>query len=120
MFRLSGTCEKPARRMSGQRQTPERFRVSGTALVAAAIPFRKTHDMVELADLALVPYPELRTLLDAIRRFTLWGVAYRDPPLEASPEPMPGEADLRSAIATISALAERLRSLAPSDGGAQP
>jgi HEPN domain-containing protein len=89
-------------------------------LVAAAIPFRKTHDMVELADLALVPYPELRTLLDAIRRFTLWGVAYRYPALEDIPEPMPGEADLRSAIAIISALAERLRSLASSEGRAQP
>src|SRR5216683_254839 len=29
MVRVGGTCDKPARRMSGQRQTLERFRVSG-------------------------------------------------------------------------------------------
>jgi hypothetical protein len=73
--------------------------------------------MAELADLARVPYPQLQSLLDAIRGVTLWGVAYRYPALEDIAEPIPDEADLRSAIAIILALADRLRALASCDGG---
>jgi hypothetical protein len=40
-------------------------------LVAASVPFRKTHDMDELADLAASSYPECWDLLDAVRMLTL-------------------------------------------------
>ena len=43
-------------------------------LVAAGVPFRKTHDIDELADLMASNYPECRDLLDTIRPLTVWGL----------------------------------------------
>ena len=60
-------------------------------LVAASTPFRKTHDLDELADIADSHYPEYQNLLDAIRSLTVWGFAYRYPGTEDIPEPVPDE-----------------------------
>ena len=81
-------------------------------LVVASTPFRKTHDMDELTDLANLSYPECRDLLDAVRALTVWGFAYRYPGTEDIPEPVPGEADLRRTIDLIERLGERLQAAA--------
>jgi HEPN domain-containing protein len=81
-------------------------------LVAASTPFRKTHDLDELADLAVSNYPECHTLLDAIRPLTVWGFAYRYPGTEEISEPVPDEAELRHTINLIEGLAGRLQTAA--------
>jgi HEPN domain-containing protein len=77
-------------------------------LVAAAVPFRKTHDIDELADLVASNYPECRDLLNSIRPLTVWGIAYRYPAIEDIPEPVPDRAVLHHTIAIIEQLARRL------------
>jgi hypothetical protein len=76
--------------------------------VAAAVAFRKTHDIDELADLAASNYPECRDLLNTVRPLTVWGVAYRYPAAEDIPGPVPDGAELRQAIDIIEQLAQRL------------
>ena len=78
-------------------------------LVAAAVAFRKTHDIDELADLAASNYPECRDLLDTIRPLTVWGIAYRYPATEDIPEPVPDSAELHQTIGIIEQLAQRLQ-----------
>jgi HEPN domain-containing protein len=89
-------------------------------LVAASAPFRKTHDLDELADLAVSHYPECRNLLDAIRSLTVWGVAYRYPGMEDIPEPVPGEVELRRTIDLLERLAERLQPVTAVDDSPGP
>jgi len=84
-------------------------------LVAASVPFRKTHDMDELADLAISSYPECLDMLDAVRMVTVWGIAYRYPETEDIPEPVPDEVELRRIIDLIERLAERLQVAAETD-----
>jgi HEPN domain-containing protein len=88
-------------------------------LVAASAPFRKTHDLDELADLAVSNYPECQSLLEAIRPLTVWGIAYRYPGTEDIPEPVPDEVELTRAITLIERLAERLQAAAIT-GGPEP
>src|SRR5215813_2214547 len=76
-------------------------------LVAASVPFRKTHDMDELADLAISSYTECLDMLDAVRMVTVWGIAYRYPETEDILEPVPDEVELRRIIDLIERLAER-------------
>ena len=88
-------------------------------LVAASTPFRKTHDMDELADLAASSYPECRDLLDTVRALTVWGFAYRYPGTEDISEPLPSDAELRRTIDLVERLAEGLRAAtAASESGA--
>jgi len=88
-------------------------------LVAASTPFRKTHDMDELADLAASSYPECRDLLDTVRALTVWGFAYRYPGTEDISEPLPSDAELRRTIDLVERLAESLRAAtAASESGA--
>jgi HEPN domain-containing protein len=77
-------------------------------LVAAAVAFRKTHDIDELADLVASNYPECRDLLHTIRPLTVWGIAYRYPAIEDIPEPVPDSAELHHTIGIIEQLAQRL------------
>ena len=86
-------------------------KVTKGLLVAAGVAFRKTHDIDELADLAASNYPECRDLLNTVRPLTVWGVAYRNPAAEDTPEPVPGRAELHQTIATIEQLARRYRHL---------
>jgi HEPN domain-containing protein len=77
-------------------------------LVAAAVAFRKTHDIDELADLAASTYPECRDLLNTMRPLTVWGIAYRYPATEDVPEPVPDSAELHRTIGIIEQLVRRL------------
>jgi HEPN domain-containing protein len=74
-------------------------------LVIAGAAFTRTHDMDELADVALVHYPKQKPALEAVRRLTFWGIAYRYPGPEDVPEPLPSEEDIERTISNIEALA---------------
>ena len=80
-------------------------------LVFASTPFRKTHDLDELGDLAVSHYPECQHLLDAIRSLTVWGIAYRYPGVEDISEPVPDEAELRRTLDLLERLGERLQAV---------
>ena len=87
--------------------------------VVASTPFRKTHDMDELTDLANLNYPECRDLLDAVRALTVWGFAYCYPGTEDIPEPVPSEVELRRTVDLVERLGERLQAAATaSESGA--
>ena len=62
-------------------------------LVAAAVPFRRTHELDELVTAAVPKYPQLSELLDPLRPLSFWCWAFRYPsldPLDAVP-PTSGE-----------------------------
>ena len=73
-------------------------------LVAAAIRFRKTHDLDELSEAAVSVYPDLEALLGDIRVRTYWGFAFR--------YPMPGESDGGQEPPTAGEIEETLHHLA--------
>jgi HEPN domain-containing protein len=50
-------------------------------LVAAAVPFRKVHDLDELADQAVRYYPNLLQYMDFCRPLSRWGSVFRYPTL---------------------------------------
>jgi HEPN domain-containing protein len=55
------------------------------SLVLAAEPFRRTHDLDDLAARMLPVYPQFGRQAEAVRRLSVWGIAYRYP----SPEDLP-------------------------------
>jgi HEPN domain-containing protein len=63
-------------------------------LVLAGEPFRRTHDLADLAARLMPLYPQFAGTFDALRHLTIWGVAYRYPALEDEPEPLPGVLEL--------------------------
>lgn len=79
-------------------------------LVVAGATFARTHDMDELVDLALVHYPNQKSSFEAVRRLTLWGVAYRYPGPEDVSEPVPTDAEIAAVLDRIEALAATLHS----------
>jgi HEPN domain-containing protein len=58
-------------------------------LVLAAEPFRRTHDLDDLAARLLPVYPQFARQAEAVRHLSIWGIAYRYPGLEDAPEPLP-------------------------------
>jgi HEPN domain-containing protein len=113
--RVAQAClmlDPPARGVAAYHCQQAAEKLAKGLLVAASTPFRKTHDLDELADLALAGYPECRDLLDAIRPLTVWGFAYRYPGTEDIAEPVPDEAELRHTIGLIERLGERLQAAA--------
>ena len=58
-------------------------------LVLAGEPFRRTHDLDDLASRLLPVYPQFAAQAEAVRHLSVWGVAYRYPGLEDAPEPLP-------------------------------
>lgn len=83
-------------------------------LVAAALPFRKVHDLDELADQAVDRYPDLSEYLEFCRPLTRWGTLFRYPTLGDEAEPKPSEAEIYDAVERLIALADVIRSLDPS------
>jgi HEPN domain-containing protein len=78
-------------------------------LVAANIPFRKTHEMDELADLVSVAYPDEKSFFDGTRSLTTWCVAYRYPSLEEWAEPLPDMSELHVVLKNIKVLSDKLQ-----------
>src|ERR1700740_224935 len=73
--RVARAClslDPPARGMAAYHCQQAAEKLVKGLLVAASTPFRKTHDMDELADLAASSYPEWRDLLDGVRTLTVW------------------------------------------------
>jgi HEPN domain-containing protein len=106
-LRVAHAClslDPPARGVAAYHCQQAAEKLAKGLLVAASVPFRKTHDMDELADLAASSYPECRNLLDAVRMLTLWGFAYRYPGTEDIVEPVPEEAELRRTIELVERL----------------
>ena len=50
---------------------------------------RKTHDLDDLATETTPFYPQWAASFDAMRGLTVWGVAYRYPGMDDTPEPEP-------------------------------
>ena len=67
-------------------------------LVLAAEPFRRTHDLDDLASRLLPVYPQFEMQAGAVRHLSIWGIAYRYPGLEDAPEPLPELEELERMI----------------------
>jgi HEPN domain-containing protein len=70
-------------------------------LVLAAEPFRRTHDLDDLAARFLPVYPQFALQAEAVRHLSVWGIAYRYPGLEDAPEPLPEIEELERMIALL-------------------
>lgn len=68
-------------------------------LVLSGTPFRRVHDLDELAETALPVYPELCDRLERLRPLTSWGVDYRYP--GADDIPIPEDKDIQSVAVEI-------------------
>jgi uncharacterized protein len=83
-------------------------------LVLAAKRSRKTHSLAQLGAAAEPSFPEIADLVAAARGWSDWAIAYRYPSDDGPAEP--DEAELQHALATIDALAARLRAARPRIG----
>lgn len=82
-------------------------------LVLAGAPFTKTHDLEKIGALATEAWPKWTPLFAATGTWTVWGIAYRYPELEETPEP---EIEtLHQALQIIADLEAALRSLGASE-----
>ena len=82
-------------------------------LVLAGAPFAKTHDLEKIGALAAQAWPQWASSFAATGTWTVWGVAYRYPELEETPEPEPGT--LRQALETLAEIQAALRTLGVSE-----
>jgi HEPN domain-containing protein len=78
-------------------------------LVLASEPFRRTHDLDDLASRVLPVYPQLAVQVEAVRHLSVWGVAYRYPSLEETPEPLPEIGELERMINMLTDFAAMVR-----------
>lgn len=70
-------------------------------LVLAGEPFRRTHDLDDLTARLIPVYPQFAEQATAVRHLSVWGIAYRYPGLEDTPEPLPEIAELARMIAIL-------------------
>ena len=80
-------------------------------LVLAAEPFRRTHDLDDLAARLLPVYPQFARQAEAARHVSIWGIAYRYPGLEDAPEPLPEIEELERMIDLLTDFAAMARGL---------
>lgn len=81
-------------------------------LVRANRDFGKTHNLGKLADAVVAAFPHVDGLVEPLRDWTQWSVAYRYPGTEQE-EPEPSPDGLYTALATIELVRSALLSLAP-------
>jgi hypothetical protein len=67
-------------------------------LVLAGEPFRRPHDLDDLAARILPIYPQFAGQAEDVRHLSIWGIAYRYPGLEDAPEPLPEVEELERMI----------------------
>jgi HEPN domain-containing protein len=67
-------------------------------LVLAGEPFRRTHDLDDLAARILRIYPQFARHAEEFRPLSIWGIAYRYPGLEDVAEPLPAIEELERMI----------------------
>ena len=80
-------------------------------LVLAGEPFRRTHDLDDLAAQLLPVYPQFARQAETVRHLSIWGIAYRYPGLEDAPEPLPEIEELERMLTMLqefAAMAGRL------------
>jgi HEPN domain-containing protein len=80
-------------------------------LVLAGEPFRRTHDLDDLASRLLPVYPQFAEQAEAVRHLSVWGMAYRYPNLEDAPEPLPEIDALERMILTLKEFAAEVGGL---------
>ena len=81
-------------------------------LVRANRDFGKTHNLGKLADAVVIAFPHVDRLVEPLRDWTLWSVAYRYPGMEQE-EPEPSLDGLYIALRAIETVRSGLLSLAP-------
>jgi HEPN domain-containing protein len=74
--------------------------------IAAATPFRKTHDLEELAEQATALWPALAARIEAVSTLTLWGFSFRYPQSGPGFEVMPDRGDIEATLRDLQALRE--------------
>jgi len=80
------------------------------ALVWAAIPFRKTHDLALLGTKVVGAYPDFADIAAMVEPWTSWSTSYRYPGDDAS-DPPPSPETLTAALGLIDHLATKVRGL---------
>jgi len=80
-------------------------------LVLAGKPFRRTHDLEEIAEQVLLAYPEFEHQIKALRHLSDWGITYRYPGMEDAPERPPKIEELERVIALLKEFAAMARRL---------
>jgi HEPN domain-containing protein len=80
-------------------------------LVLAAEPFRRTHDLDDLAARLVPVYPQFSQQAEAVRHLSVWGIAYRYPSLEDAAEPLPEIDELEQMIDMLQEFAAMVGSL---------
>jgi HEPN domain-containing protein len=85
-------------------------------LTCAAVPFRKTHNLDELAGQVSDTFTELRGGAASLRWQTSWNFVIRYPAAENPPEPVPGVAEIEAVLADIGRLRAELDDRAAGSG----
>jgi HEPN domain-containing protein len=75
-------------------------KVLKAALIIRGVPFRRTHDLDELATQLVGAWPAVGALAEPLRPLTSWGFAYRYP-MEGIDEEPPERAEVEAALARI-------------------
>jgi uncharacterized protein len=85
-------------------------------LVLAGKRSRKTHSLAQLGAAAQASFPDIGGFVAVAANWSDWVVAYRYPSDEGPPaKPEPDDVELQRALATIDALAARLRAARPQE-----
>jgi hypothetical protein len=97
-------------RVAVQRPIPEPgpSLIHEAGITCAAIPFRKTHNLDELAGQVEDGHPELRQLVAPLRWQTSWNFVFRYPRPERTAEPAPTVAELLAVLDDIGRLRAEL------------
>lgn len=82
-------------------------------LVGVAAPFRKIHDLDELASQAVGSYPSLAADLNFCRPLTRWGTLFRYPAVDDEAELRPSGAEISEAVDRLTSIERVIRDLDP-------
>ena len=77
-------------------------------LTVAAVPFRKTHNLGELAGQVADAFPDLAGLVAPLRGLTSWSFAFRYPGAAGLGEPVPTRDELEAVLGAIDELKAEL------------
>lgn len=77
-------------------------------LTAHAVPFRKTHDLDELAESMVVSRPDLAATVDPLRSRTTWSFAFRYPSIVGPVGATPVLGEIDAAVAELRRLREQV------------
>lgn len=72
----------------------------------AGEPFRRTHDLDDLAARLAPVFPRFAPQADSVRHLSIWGVAYRYPGPRDAPEPLPEIGELEQMIDMLKEFAQ--------------